>query len=113
MREIKFRIYDDLTKQMLEVESHNFKMGLPQGCYLMQFTGLHDKNGVEIYEGDIVRWHVRAEWDEKVYREAKGDVKYEVSAFVVYEQSDRWDLREFEDLEIIGNIYENKELLKK
>ena len=73
---------------------------------LMQFTGLLDKQGVDIYEGDIV------EYDNAVgfwY----GEVKYinQYSAFRCVFNDGRWtDL--YENIKVIGNIHENPELLK-
>ena len=71
-REIKFRIWDIENKEMLEVQELDFEPTFYGGriairpdqyndyfdtedMILMQYTGLHDKNGKEIYEGDIIR----------------------------------------------------------
>ncbi|MDA2800611.1 YopX family protein, partial [Escherichia coli] len=83
------------------------------GLYLMQFTGLHDKNGKEIYEGDILRW---SSWVEGSYHEIAGVkntnlVEWSNARGKWFVKSDLWDLGMYSDKEIIGNIYENPELL--
>lgn len=73
----------------------------------MQFTGLHDKNGKEIYEGDLVRycgWNhlLVVQWD------------HEEAGFIMGGRSWRrfGDGETSSELEVVGNIYENPELLQ-
>jgi hypothetical protein len=67
----------------------------------VQYTGLKDKNGKEIYEGDILKSDIFT-----------GQVIYYAPTFMVVEK-DGWDMiTNGEDYEIVGNIYENPELLK-
>ena len=77
--------------------------------YLMQSTGLFDKNGKEIFEGDIVRFF------DSLYT-----VFYDIEegSYRLKPHDDRWvvdymsNFSSEESFEIIGNIYENKELLE-
>ncbi|EPS7629562.1 YopX family protein, partial [Listeria monocytogenes] len=71
---------------------------------LMQYTGLKDKNGKKIFEGDIC-------WEE--HNECYGVVKFEEGKFLyVWENiaEDLWEVAD--DIEICGNIHENPELLE-
>lgn len=90
---------------------------------LMQWTGLKDKNGREIYEGDLVEFYDF--WDEITGGHAEGKsrvgkVEYIGTGFFVTDikdeeyESDLFLLKINDDeLEVIGNIYENPELLSK
>ena len=87
---------------------------------LMQYTGLHDKNGKEIYEGDIVLykdWEMAYEGGGNDSFINKGIVEYceDNCCYNVTERQtvDITDVlyKDNEDLEVIGNIYDNPELL--
>lgn len=92
---------------------------------LMQFTGLHDKNGKEIYEGDIVKAYFKKgawKYNDKNYCGYKsGKVQYCVDGFILYIENYKekiYPLSSFgnnngniNELEVIGNIYDNPELL--
>lgn len=123
MREYKFRAWDNENNQMLDVQELNFEdcfyggeMQIKTTMYndyfdcrempLMQYTGLHDKNGKEIYEGDIVKSFF-VDTDEagnEIYKYYIIEVKYD-------EVLCSYKIDKFMNLEVIGNIYENKELL--
>ena len=133
MREIKFRAWDKLNKDMFNVESINFQERRVykdtvsyckfENIDLMQYTGLKDEYGDEIYEGDIVKFKdCSIDGTKEFYnigvieREGKRDEL--VISQLIFEKSyfteNYMDFinETFELSEIIGNIYENPELLK-
>lgn len=121
-REIKFRCWDTENKQMLDVQELDWQDsydGQPmirttmyndyfdtEDVILMQYTGLKDKNGKEIYEGDIVKSYYYIDTpDGEQERYNKKVIKYND---VLCE----YNIDAFENIEVIGNIYENPELVE-
>lgn len=124
MRKIKFRAWDKENEKMMKVSSlhlENKEISVKEnGTFhlfrmqdLMQYTGLRDKNGKEIYEGDIVLVKLGgvSTWYKTV-------VKFKEGAFIaslidgedyIYIFNRGFDNNDFE---VIGNIYENKKLLE-
>ena len=134
MREIKFRVWDKEVKLwipqvMFSVTGEGKLFTYDEGedkfikeviAYeLMQFTGLTDKNGKEIYEGDIVNHHTGYH-KELTRGEIRAGIEFPGFIFIPIHKRDidRRASAPFytipfnigKDLEVIGNIYENSEL---
>ena len=126
MKEYKFRAWDSLAEKVYswtELLNQNLKniFTIPDQCgyKIMQYTGLKDKNETEIYEGDIL---LAPEWfgtlkcvciyqQENTVNPIQGFGLYSYdSYFKKYNtlvESDEWD-----EFEVIGNIYDNPALLE-
>jgi uncharacterized phage protein (TIGR01671 family) len=128
-RELKFRAWDNLKKEWLKRKVYHFnphfnEEGIgefrlsqhAEGFTIQQYTGLKDKNGKEIYEGDICNAGI-----------VIGDVNYSIGGFYLASNplmeyfkgypdnmnvlSPDWDYS-WIDVEVIGNVMQNPELLK-
>ena len=104
-----FLSIDSKNYNLYSVDFDNFRLE-NDNYILMQSTGLKDKNGVEIYEGDVVQGY-------SVYPTASTFESF-LMGEVYYTNRGTWDCYSYilggfnEQVEVIGNIYENKELIE-
>ena len=120
-RPIKFRVWSKIYNKFLDESFYIDVRNIEHNDYIFQqFTGLKDKNGKEIYEGDIINFHIagfpHAKYPEDIYN---AEVYYdnEYACFMFCESrniENSWSMGDYgiENLEIIGNIFKNPELTK-
>lgn len=119
-REIKFRVWNNKTKQWIHGPGHEVNLfgemillgGFMHGvrveelndCVVLQYTGLKDKNNKEIYEGDVLK---------SINRTAHKYIKVEFkNGCFLFENRTFDEFVKYNDIKIVGNIYETPELLK-
>ncbi|TLF36673.1 hypothetical protein FEI15_14640 [Lacticaseibacillus zeae] len=132
-REIKFRVWDHNTDTMMIPDNFEFcdgkicwidagreagpksgNDGDPGQFEIMQYVGLHDKNGRSIYEGDIIVTHPKMKYEiPKIGVVQYGDCR----PMFQYKSGDGeeysiWSNNVYRTYEVIGNIFENPELLE-
>ena len=113
MREIKFRAWDGCEMRFMSMEKDGiYKCGSHK--YLMQYTGLKDKNDKEIYEGDINKHGFVVSWSGDM----GGGLGMNAGWYLQRDDFESWVELESrcnengDNHEIIGNIHQNKDLLK-
>ena len=127
-REIKFKFWNKIARRFQpaskyavdgegKLVSYDYEMmafddpvEFSNTCIVaQQYTGLKDKNGIEIYEGDIVK----ATSDQYENENFVGKVIFDEGCFLTWiNKNDIRGIWGEDDIEIIGNIFENSELLE-
>ena len=129
MRELKFRAWDKVGKKMWKVSSMKFfgekgdfdlqvegnedeEWEKEPEFTVMQYTQMKDKNGREIYEGDICHY-IDYYCGDHLYKSGVGEVVFDEGAFHVREATEL-NSAEISNLEyrVIGNVYQNPELAR-
>lgn len=129
-REIRFRAYSSHNHKMYPVSNIEWDIDgliwvtaddgkngielIDEESHLMQYTGLQDKNRRKIYEGDIIVTHPKSKYEAPKsgvvqYRESRPMFGYKTEDG---EEYNIWSSNAYRTYEVIGNIFENPELLE-
>ncbi|EEO5812576.1 YopX family protein [Listeria monocytogenes] len=121
MREIEFRAWDKEVKEMdynpsvIEIWQNKpineqFRLESEEKLVWMQYTGLKDKNGKKIFEGDIVN----CKFFDRMVGDIAGVINFIDCVWAVSDFKNKrlYQLIDVDNIEIIGNIHENLELLE-
>jgi uncharacterized phage protein (TIGR01671 family) len=130
MRQLKFRVWDKLEKRFiypdkgyqghyvlsLDGKFHNLQNGSGgDECVVQQFTGYYDKNGKEIYEGDLFKSFKsdnNRKWEPVEFKDGQWQANFRgARVFSLYEMFG--DIATGDYPEVIGNIFETPEHLNK
>lgn len=134
MRPIKFRAWDKDNKRMFAVPALSFGddgaaltttirlqdqsgyiriLVVGENADLMQFTGIVDKDGKEIYEGDIVEWSIWPDTERTDVKRLRDQVIWGAGQFATARQHRLlFSIESYRKVAVIGNIYESPDLLK-
>ncbi len=113
MRELKFRIWSEKEKKMFIVKNtfaiYDYTEKYFESAQIMQYTGLKDKCGKEIYEGDILDFEI----NNRQYRVFFNKCSFKIQRtdhlnrnLYLLEDYPTWDMK------VVGNIFENPDLVK-
>ena len=128
-REIKFRAWSNEHNRycdLIKMDEDDRWYGYIYSCavylstkdiILEQYTGIKDKNGKEIYEGDVIEsWYLNGDGNGGYYDAGNFEVVFKNGAFGVTRKDEfytfdeiEWD--ELKDIKVIGNIHKDKKLL--
>lgn len=96
--------FDSLTNGIINSEAYNVDPNT-----IGQFTGLTDRNGVKIFEGDIVRY---GDTIHRVVFEQRNGTAYFGLVYAACETLPFGHYQDLKQIEVIGNVYDNQELLE-
>jgi len=109
MREIKFRFWNSLDLKMIsddDLKNLTLQTIRESEGVLLQFTGIKDKNNVEIYEGDIIKY-TQHHFNTPMVKEHIKVVEFDYDKWTIYTSNAGES-----NVEVIGNIYQNSDLIK-